>query len=95
MAVARYPGVPPHALICVPAIRAALPLLNLPAPAGSVTASSIWNKSNAIERARQQLPPGAVISGERCQETEVGIGNYRYLCTVEFSVTSPAPTTNQ
>ena len=59
---------------------AALPFLTLPAQAGSVTASSIWDKSNAIERARQQLPASAsghyrsVIgadpadrSGRRCQ----------------------------
>ena len=95
MAVARYPGIHLQTLICAAAIVSALPFLTLPVQAGSVTASSIWNKSNAIERARQQLPPGAIISGERCQETEVGMGNYRYLCTVEYSVTSPAPTTNQ
>jgi hypothetical protein len=58
------------------------------ARAGSATASSIWNKTNALARARQQLPPGAVVTGEHCQEVEVGIGNIRYLCTVEFS---PAP----
>jgi hypothetical protein len=95
MAVARYPGTYPHVLICVAAILAALPCLTLPAQAGSVTASSIWNKSNAIERARQQLPAGAVVTAERCQETEVGMGNYRYLCTVEFSQPAPAATTDQ
>ena len=58
------------------------------ARAGSATASSIWNKTNALARARQQLPLGAVVTGEHCQEVEVGIGNIRYLCTVEFS---PAP----
>ena len=55
------------------------------ARAGSATASSIWNKTNALARARQQLPPGAVVTGQHCQEVEVGIGNIRYLCTVEFS----------
>lgn len=58
------------------------------ARAGSATASSIWNKTNALAWARQQLPPGAVVTGEHCQEVEVGIGNIRYLCTVEFG---PAP----
>ncbi|MCP9805875.1 hypothetical protein KBY71_04990 [Cyanobium sp. T1B-Tous] len=71
-----------------------LPLLSAPARAGSVTASSIWDQSNALERAREQLPAGATVTAERCQEVEVGIGNIRYLCTVEFqpaSETSPAP----
>jgi hypothetical protein len=90
MAVAPDPGIHPQALICAAAIVAALPFLTLPAQAGSVTASSIWDKSNAIERARQQLPAGAVVTAERCQETEVGMGNYRYLCTVEFSQPAPA-----
>lgn len=63
------------------------------ARAGSATASSIWNKTNALARARQQLPPGAIVTAEHCQEVEVGIGNIRYLCTVEFSPVefSPAP----
>ena len=61
-----------------------------PALAGSVTASSIWDRTNALERARQQLPPGAVITREHCQEVEVGLGNTRYLCTVEFSDPPPA-----
>jgi hypothetical protein len=69
-------------------------LLSAPARAGSITASSIWDRSNALERAREQLPPGASVTAERCQDVEVGIGNIRYLCTVEFqpaSTTSPDP----
>ena len=62
------------------------------AHAGSATASSIWNKTNALARARQQLPQGAVVTGEHCQEVEVGIGNIRYLCTVEFSPAPPVST---
>lgn len=62
----------------------------LPAQAGSVTASSIWDRQNALQRARQQLPAGAVITREHCQEVEVGLGNTRYLCTVEFSPAPPA-----
>ena len=65
-------------LICLP----------WPAQAGSITASSIWDRRNALERAREQLPQGAVVTGEHCQEVEVGIGNIRYLCTVEYQ---PAP----
>jgi hypothetical protein len=69
-----------------------LPLLSAPARAGSITASSIWNRSNALERAREQLPLEATVTTERCQEVEVGIGNIRYLCTVEFQpANSPSP----
>jgi len=31
--------------------------------AGSITAESDWNKNNAIERARQQIPADATITG--------------------------------
>lgn len=83
-------------LILTGSLLAGLAALIPAARAGSATASSIWNKTNALARARQQLPPGAVVTGEHCQEVEVGIGNIRYLCTVEFSPapvgTSPAPT---
>jgi hypothetical protein len=74
------------------ALAAALALVasGAPALAGSITASSIWDRSNALERARQQLPAGAVITHEHCQEVEVGMGNTRYLCTVEFSEIPPA-----
>lgn len=65
------------------------------ARAGSATASSIWNKTNALDRARQQLPPGAVVTAEHCQEVEVGMGNIRYLCTVEFSPAPLAPIPTQ
>jgi hypothetical protein len=64
----------------------------MPARAGSVTASSIWNKRNALERAREQMPQGAVVTGEHCQEVEVGIGNIRYLCTVEYQPTPASAT---
>ena len=71
-----------------------------PARAGSVTSQSVWSKADAIERATQQLPRGATVSGTSCEEVNVGIGNYRYICTVEFSEapassgagSSPAPT---
>jgi len=66
-----------------------MPLLAPAARAGSATASSIWKKSNALQRARQQMPAGAIVTAERCQEVEVGMGNIRYLCTVEFSTPTP------
>lgn len=82
-------------LILAGSLLAGIALLIPAARAGSATASSIWNKTNALARARQQLPPGAIVTGEHCQEIEVGIGNIRYLCTVEFSPVefSPAPLT--
>lgn len=82
-------------LILAGSLLAATAGLSPAAHAGSATASSIWNKTNALARARQQLPPGAIVTSEHCQEVEVGVGNIRYLCTVEFSVapvsTTPAP----
>ena len=95
--------VPPHRLaqrpvptlarlILAGSLVAGVAVLIPAARAGSATASSIWNKTNALARARQQLPPGAVITGEHCQEVEVGIGNIRYLCTVEFSPAPAVPT---
>jgi hypothetical protein len=74
------------------ALAAALALLGgapTPAHAGSVTVSSIWDRDHALRQARQQLPAGAVITREHCQEVEVGIGNYHYLCTVEFNEAPP------
>ncbi len=61
------------------------------AQAGSITSSSIWNRSNALDRARQQMPKGSIVTGERCRDVEVGIGNTRYVCTVEFAPPSPSP----
>lgn len=69
-----------------------------PARAGSVTSQSTWGKANAIQRAMQQMPKGASVTGTSCDEVNVGIGNYRYICTVEYSDApadpgaAPAPT---
>jgi hypothetical protein len=57
---------------------------NGPALAGSSTAESVWSRENALERARQGVPEGATITGDHCQEMEVGMDNYRYRCTVEY-----------
>lgn len=65
--------------------------LSAPAWAGSITAESIWDRSNAIQRARSQLPPGAVITRTECTEVNVRSGNYRYICTVYFNDPAPAP----
>ena len=72
-------------------------LLALQGPAvwaGSATAESIWDRNNALERAREQVPAGATVTRERCQEIEVGLDNIRYRCSVEWqspSETGPYP----
>ena len=86
-------GIHPKVLIAAAAIVAALPLLIPAAQAGSITASSIWDKNNAIERAQEQMPAGAAVTAKRCQEIEVR-GYTRYSCTVEFTQPTPAATGN-
>ena len=65
-------------------------LMVAPVQAGSITAESIWDKSNAIERARSQLPAGATLTRTECTVVNVRTGNYRYICTVFFN-DPPAP----
>ena len=63
--------------------------------AGSITAESIWDSSNAIQRAQEQMPAGATVTGSHCTTVNVRTGNYRYICTVDYSeapATSPTPT---
>jgi hypothetical protein len=60
-----------------------------PALAGSVTAESIWDKRNALQRAQSQMPAGSTVTRTECTEVNVRTGNYRYICTVFFT---PAPT---
>jgi hypothetical protein len=60
-----------------------------PAQAGSVTAESIWDKRNALQRAQSQVPAGSAVTRTECTEVNVRTGNYRYICTVFFT---PAPT---
>ena len=93
MAAPTIPGIHPKVLIGAVAIAATLPLLNATAQAGSITASSIWDKNNAIERAQEQMPAGAVVTAKRCQEIEVR-GYTRYSCTLEFTQPTPAATGN-
>jgi hypothetical protein len=61
-----------------------------PALAGSVTAESIWDRSNAIERATSQIPRGATVTGNSCQEVDMRGGSTRYICTVTYSPAPPA-----
>jgi len=61
-----------------------------PALAGSVTAESIWDRSNAIERATSQIPREATITGNSCQEVDMRGGSTRYICTVTYSPAPPA-----
>ena len=93
MAAPTIPGIHPKILIGAAAIAATLPLLNAPAQAGSITASSIWDKNNAVERAQEQMPAGAVVTAKRCQEIDVR-GYTRYSCTLEFTHPIPAATGN-
>ena len=62
-----------------------LGLMAAPAQAGSVTAESIWDKSNAIQRAQSQVPAGATVTRTECTEVNVRTGNYRYICTVFYA----------
>ena len=72
-------------------LAAALLLANqAPALAGSVTAESIWDRSNAIQRATSQIPQGATVTGSSCQEVDLRGGSTRYICTVTYS-SPPAP----
>ena len=72
-------------------LGAALVLSLIPAArAGSITAESIWDKKSAIQRAEAQMPANASVTGTRCTVVNVRTGNYRYICTVEYT-TSPSP----
>jgi hypothetical protein len=62
--------------------------------AGSSTAESIWDLGNARQRALSQVPTGATVTGTRCETVNVGIGNYRYICTVTYSEAPPSPSPN-
>jgi hypothetical protein len=62
------------------------------AQAGSITAESIWDQKNAIERAQQQLPANATVTNTKCTVVNVRTGNYRYICTLEYTTTSSGAT---
>jgi len=78
-------------LAAIPCTSALLLGSSPAAQAGSITAESIWDKKNAIERAQEQLPPHATVTGTRCTVVNVRIGNERYICTLNYTTTAPAP----
>ncbi len=65
--------------------------LGAPALAGSVSADSVWDRANATQRAMQQVPAGATVTTTRCQEISVGMDNFRYRCTVEYTAAPASP----
>ena len=72
-------------------LAAGLLLVNQAAAlAGSVTAESIWDRSNAIQRATSQVPKGASVTGSSCQEVSMRGDSTRFICTVTYS-SPPAP----
>ncbi|MEY3543950.1 MAG: hypothetical protein RLZZ247_107 [Cyanobacteriota bacterium] len=78
-------------LAAIPCASALLLGLSPAAQAGSITAESIWDKKNAIERAQQQLPANATVTSTHCTVVNVSIGNYRYICTLEYTTAPGAP----
>lgn len=56
-----------------------------PCLAGSVTAESILDQRNALQRAQSQLPAGSTVTRTKCSVVNVGIGNDRYICTLFFT----------
>ena len=66
------------------------------ARAGSVTAESIWDRSNAIQRVDlggdyvlAAVPAGATVSRTECTVVNVRTGNYRYICTLFYADAVP------
>lgn len=49
-----------------------------------VTAQSIWGQADAIQRASQLLPRDVQVIRTRCTEVNVGIGNFRSICTLIY-----------
>ncbi|MFM8935959.1 MAG: hypothetical protein ACKOE9_03125 [Vulcanococcus sp.] len=68
-----------------------LVLLAAPAQAGSVTDESVWDRSNAIQRARSQLPAGASVTRTTCTAVNMRDGNDRWICTLDFTIPAPPP----
>ena len=68
-----------------------LSLLAAPVQAGSVTAESVWDQSNAIQRAQSQVPAGATVTRNACTVVNVRTGNDRYICTVYYTDAPAAP----
>ncbi|MEN9540041.1 MAG: hypothetical protein RLZZ459_132 [Cyanobacteriota bacterium] len=78
-------------LAAIPCASALLLGFNPAAQAGSITTESIWDKKNAIERAQQQLPANATVTSSQCTVVNVRTGNYRYICTLEYTTAPAAP----
>jgi hypothetical protein len=73
-----------------PLLIAALLLLSAPAAgAGEATAESIWSRSDARQRALQQVPAGATTGRARCREIGMAGNDVRYRCTIPYT-TAPA-----
>ena len=72
-------------LTAFPATAALALALAPAAQAGSITAESIWDKKNAIQRAQEQLPANATVTNTRC--TVVTVRNWRYICTLDYTTT--------
>jgi len=60
----------------------------VPVTAGSITASSIWNSSNAMQRARSRVPAGATITKSNCVTVQVRL-DFHYRCTVDYTTKAP------
>jgi hypothetical protein len=58
----------------------------MPSRAGSSTAESVWDRRNARARAMEQVPRGALITGQRCMEIGMRGNEERYRCTVWYTV---------
>ena len=71
-------------LIAVAAIAALSVGVAEPAAwAGSATAQSIWNSSQAMGRARQRVPAGAEITDRQCTSIDTG-RNTVWTCKVSW-----------
>ena len=51
--------------------------------AGSVTSESIWNRENALQKAKQQVPSERTITGQKCRTIQVRDSD-RYRCTITY-----------
>lgn len=55
-----------------------------PAFAGSATAQSQWNRGQAVERAKQQVPAGAKVTDTQCSERLLSDNNL-WTCKVTWN----------
>jgi hypothetical protein len=90
----RHPAVSAW-FAALPAAAALVLAVAPQAQAGSITAESMWDKQNAIERAQEQLPANATVTNTHCTVVNVTTGNYRYICTVDYSTTPTAPASSE